>query len=176
MNIDFKTDLIVFSLDTFNAHKLRTSKVVSNLAHKRRVFYIETPVIGVSAYPTYFLQKNHDDIMVVKPYLPANLSVFEQKTMLQGIIRELMEDEHITSYSIWSDTPRAMPFIRDLAPELLIYDCLVDHSQTHPVLEREMFKKAHVVITSGLSEKNHLGFHPGFFGERKSPSTELSWN
>ena len=176
MNSESKTDLIVFSLDTFNAHKLRTSTVVTNLAQKRRVYYIETPVTGVSTFATYFLQKNDDDITVVKPYLPGDISVFEQKALLQDILHELMEEENITHYSIWTDTPRAMPFIRDLTPEYLIYDCLVDHSQTHPALEREMFKRAHVVITSGLQEKNQMAFHRGFFGEVKSPAPDLVWN
>ena len=176
MDFDLKTDLIVFSLDSFNAPHLRTAKTVGKFADRRRVYYFEVPVIGVSSYPTYFIQKNDKGVTVVKPYLPADVSVFDQRTMLEDIIQDFMTAENITHYSVWSDTPRAVPFIRKLNPELVIYDCLVDHSQINPILEREMFRRAHVVITSGLSYKNIEGLHPGFLQSAKSPSTELLWN
>lgn len=171
--IDFKSDLIVFSLDSYHSPQLRTANVVKDLIGKKRIFFIESPVFGVSSHPTYFIQKSDDDVNVVKPYLPAEISVFEQKTMLDGIVQELIEDENIHHYSIWTDTPRAMPYIRHMNPELLVYDCLVDHSTSHLALERELFKRAHVVITSGLSVDNHGPALHGFIEHSKSSSTEL---
>jgi UDP-galactopyranose mutase len=173
MKIDFKNDLIVFSLDSYHSPQLRTTLVVKDLVTKKRIYFIESPVHEVSSHPTYFIQKMSDGVNVVKPYLPANISVFDQKAMLEGILHELMEDESIHHYSIWTDTPRSMPFIRNLNPELLVYDCLVDHSQTHPSLERELFKHAHVVITSGLSSDNRTPTHHGFINVAKTSSTEL---
>jgi hypothetical protein len=153
MNIECTTDLVVFSLTPYHSENCRTSKVVRDLSSKRRVYFIESPISGVSTFPTYFLQKNDEGVTVVKPYLPGDTSVFEQKAMLLQIINSLIEDENISHYSVWSDTPKAVPFIRELKAEFVVYDCLHDYSQTHHELEREMLNRSDVVLTSGLSEK-----------------------
>lgn len=167
MSSENKTDLIVFSLTHFQSTSARTSRIMKRFATHRRVIFFETPIAGVSKTPTYFIQKNDQGVTLVQPYLPANLSVFEQKDALTQILNEVIEDEHISNYTVWTDTPKSMPLIRPLHPEFIVYDCLVDHSKTNPELEEELFRRADVVMTSGLTmniPKVDLHYiHPSFF-------------
>jgi glycosyltransferase involved in cell wall biosynthesis len=144
-----KSDLIVFSLNHWNSSFERTEQIMSRYACYRRVYFIEIPIIGISAEPKYLIRETRDDVRVVEPYLPENFSVFEQKAALVEIIRDLIRDEKIVEYSVWTDTPKAMPLIRNLEPKALMYDCLDDYSLTNPQLEKEIFKVADVVFASG---------------------------
>ena len=143
------SDLIVFSLERWGSSFSRTSQIMSRFARHRNVFFIETPVVGVSKSPMYILRETRDDVMVIEPYLPAEISVFDQKDALIEIVNKLIDDENIKNYSIWTDTPKAVPFFRHLEPKALVYDCMEDYSVTHPELEKEIFNRADVVLTSG---------------------------
>lgn len=154
MNLECRSDLIVFSLNHFGSDLVRTTKHMSKLAQHRRVYFVESPIIGVSKTPTYFLKKNEHEVIVIQPYLPEQMSVFERKDALIGILKEMIADENISGYTVWTDTPKAMPFIRTLNPEIIVYDCVRDYCQSHPELEKELYQYADVVLTSALSTKN----------------------
>lgn len=151
MNVENKSDLIVFSLAHFGCDTIRTSKLMTEFAQHRRVYFIEAAIIGVSATPTYYLKQNSVGVTIIQPHLPAETSVFEQKNFMMEILKELINDEHLCHYTVWMDTPKAMPFIRTLSPEIIIYDCVKNFSQTNPDLEKELFAYADVVLTSGMS-------------------------
>lgn len=153
MNSECRSDLIVFSFDKFGSDSIRTTKQMNRFALNRRVYFIEAPIIGIAQSPTYFLRKSEHQVIVIQPYLPAETSVFEQKTMMLDLLKELVADENISHYTIWTDTPKAMPFIRNLSAEIIVYDCLKNYSLSHTELEQELFQYADVVLTSGLSEK-----------------------
>jgi hypothetical protein len=153
LNLECRSDLIVFSFDQFGSQNSRTSKQMEKFALNRRVYFIESPIIGVSKTPTYFLKKSQKEVIVIQPYLPEELSIFEQKVAMLDIIKELITDENISHYTLWTDTPKAMPFIRNLSAEIIVYDCLRNYSITHPELEQELFQYADVVLTSALTEK-----------------------
>lgn len=160
------SDLIVFSLERWGSSFSRTSQIMSRFARHRNVFFIETPIVGVSKTPMYLLRETRDDVMVIEPYLPEEISVFDQKDALIEIVNKLMEDEKITNFSIWTDTPKAMPFFRHLEPKALIYDCLKDYSLTHPELEKEIFNRADVVLTSG----------PSLYASKRSLHSNIHFN
>lgn len=146
--VQTQKDLIVFSFNQFRSDSPRTSNVLKRLAKNRNIYFFQTPIVGVSEGPTYLIQQDDEHVKVVQPYIPSELSVFEQKDALNEIIHHVFEEEDIQDYSIWTDTPKAMPFIRNLHPEFLIYDRLNDHSIPNPELEAEMMRRAHVVIPS----------------------------
>lgn len=152
MDLNNKTDLIVFSFNHFGCTSGRTSEVVADFAEHRRVYFIEPAIIGTSKTPTYHLKKTDKDVTVIQPYLPDDISVFKQKEVMIDLLKELIDDENISSYTIWTDTPKPMPFIRNLNAEIIIYDCLRDYSITHASLEKELFEYADLVLTSGMSQ------------------------
>ena len=152
-NLDNGTDLIVFSSHKYDSNEVRTPTLMSQFAARKRVYFIETPIIGVSSTSTYFLRKNENEVTIIQPYLPSELSLFERQEASLNLVKELIADEHMSHYTIWTDTPKAMPFIRHLSAEIIVYDCLRDYSKTHQELEHELFQYADVVLTSGLSEQ-----------------------
>lgn len=143
-----KSDLIVFSLNKWSASFERTEQIISRYARYRRVYFFEVPVIGFTEKPQYLIRETRDDVRVVESYLPSNLSIFEQKAALLELLKDLIRDEKVQTYSVWTDTPKAMPLIRSLTPAAIMYDCQMDYSQTHPELEKEIFGRADIVFTS----------------------------
>jgi glycosyltransferase involved in cell wall biosynthesis len=143
-----KSDLIVFSMTRWDSTFTRTSQIMSAFSRYRKVYFFEAPIFGVSKAPIYLLRETRDDVLVVEPYLPEDMSVFDQKKALSDILIKLISDESIHDYTIWSDTPKVIPLIRDMVPKALIYDCIADYSIESPELEKEMFNRADVVLTS----------------------------
>lgn len=164
VNLENGSDLIVFSSNQYGSEEVRTSRVMDRFLGRKRVYFFESPIIGVSKTPTYFIKKNEKEMIVIQPYLPAELSVFEQKDALFELLKELIMDENISHYSIWTDTPKAMVYIRKLNADVIVYDCLQNFSKTNPELEHELFQYADVVLTSGLTGKIPDGIH-----SRKTP-------
>lgn len=155
------TDLIVFSSHRWDSTFTRTSQMMSRFSRYRKVYYIENPIFGVSKEPIYVLRETRDDVMVIEPYIPAETSVFEQKDAFISILMKLLQDEKITKYTIWSDSPKIMPLIRGLNPQAVIYDCITDYSVTNSELEKEMFEKADLVMTGGPTlYAAKRAFHP----------------
>jgi UDP-galactopyranose mutase len=151
-NVETGADLIVISSNAYASDELRTSHVMKSFAESKRVFFFEAPIIGVTENSTYFLKKEDNGITIIKPYLPRDFSVFDKKHLLLNLLKEMILDENITHYTIWTDTPKAMPLIRSLSAEIIIYDCLNDYSASHLELEKELFQYADVVLTSGMSK------------------------
>lgn len=150
MDLGNGTDLIFFSSKSFGDPALRTSQLAREFAQQKRVYFIQSPINDVSSVPTYFMQRVQNNVSLIQPYLPGEISVFQQKDMLLQILGDLLEDEHISHYTMWTDTPRAVPYMRTLSPEVIIYDCVDNQSQKNSELEKELFEYADVVLTSGL--------------------------
>lgn len=146
MNIEQKKNLIVFSLQHFYTDKSPTAQMLSRLSQHRHIIYFQAPIFGVAQEPTYLLQKSDEHITVVQPYIPVDISVFDQKDVINEIIHEVLEEEQVDSYSIWTDTPKAMPFIRELHPEVLVYDGREANNYSNPELEEEITKKADLIL------------------------------
>jgi len=151
INLENGTDLIVFSSEAFGSTEVRTTKLITHLALTKRVYFIEAPIIGLSKDPTYFLKKNEHEVTIIQPYLPAQLSVFEQKHVLLELIKELIHDENIIHYTAWTDSPKSMAFIRNLSSEIVVYDCIHNYSNSHPELEQEIFQYADLILTASYS-------------------------
>lgn len=152
-NVETGTDLIVISSNAYGSDEVRTSSVMDKFAENKRVFFFEAPIIGVTENSTYFFKAEDNGIRIIQPYLPKEISVFEQKDILLNLLKELIIDENISHYTIWTDTPKAMPYVRSLSAEIIIYDCLKDYSESHMELEKELFQYADVVLTSGMTKR-----------------------
>ena len=152
-NVETGTDLIVISSNAYGSDEVRTSAVMGTFAENKRVYFFEAPIVGVTDSNTYFLKKEENGITIIQPYLAGNTSVFERKDALLSLLKELIHDENISHYTVWTDTPKAMPLIRNLSAEIIIYDCLKDYSVSHVELEKELFQYADVVLTSGMTKR-----------------------
>jgi hypothetical protein len=157
-NLVTGTDLIIISSHPYGSEEVRTTSVMNDLAEKKRVYFFEAPVIGVTPSATYFIQKESNGVILVKPYLPKDISVFEHKAMLLNLLKELIHDEHLTHYTLWTDTPKAMPFIRNLSAEIIVYDCLNDYSYSNNELEKELLLYADVVLTNAIHKNPYQAY------------------
>jgi len=82
-----------------------------------------------------------------------------------------VEEHDLQSYLLWYYTPMALPFTRHLAPAAIVYDCMDELSgfKGAPTemgrRERELFARADVVFTGGMSlyehkRARHRNIHP----------------
>lgn len=159
------TSLMMFSQQTFDSQELRTARVAKSMAKERKVYFIEPAIKGIALRPTYFLQ-DIGNIKVIRPYLPGNTSVFELKEMLISVINELLADEDLTYYSVWTDTPKALPVIRQLDPEFLIYDRMTGENTMFTELDLELQQRSTMVLgkttAKKISKENIRYLHPSF--------------
>ena len=79
---------------------------------------------------------------VLTPVLPENVSAFERKEILLGMIRNAITDEQISSYTLATNTCRVVPFLRHLSPERVIYEQNDGEALAHPELFIEMSEYA----------------------------------
>ena len=84
--------------------------------------------------------------------------------------RSFSQREHVDSYDAWYYTPMAVRFTQALKPQVTVYDCMDELSHflgAPPSLvqcERELFAKADLVFTGGLSlfeakREQHVDVH-----------------
>lgn len=148
------TDLIVFSDVHFDESNY--GQVLGQLCHERRIYFFHTPIYGVASCATYMIKKADDDsLTIIQPYVPHDLSPYEQKNAFNKIIHQVMDEENIEEYTIWTNTSKVMPHLRTLTPDSLIYDSNFDYAFSNPELERELRRKADLVLTSGTFTLSH---------------------
>lgn len=162
-NFEIGTDLIVFSSNTFNSIETRTAQMLARFSIRWRVYFFEAPIMGATNESTYFIKKNKMGVNIVQPYLPGDLSAFDQTQAMLKIINELLSDEHVDVYTFMTDTPKSMPLIRELDPEVVVYDCPKHYGNSHHELEQELFQYADVVLNQGYDKHSHaLNMHDTF--------------
>ena len=116
------TDIIFISSEQFGSDNVRTSELMTGMAQGRRVYFFSKPIIGMTKKPTFFYRKESHKTTVVQPYLPSDLSIESYEKDLIKLMKEFIHDEHISHLTIWTDTVNAAPFIRELKPEVSVYD------------------------------------------------------
>jgi UDP-galactopyranose mutase len=162
-------DLVCFSHLRWNFVFQRPQHLLSRFAKHQRVFFIEEPIFHDGEEKVDVEQVNN--VNVVVPYLKHGLSEEEVHHRQRSIVDDLIGKMNITKYFSWYYTPMALPFTNHLTPELVIYDCMDELSAfkfAPPALtinEKELFQKADVVFTGGMSiyeskKDHHHNVHP----------------
>lgn len=165
------TDLLVFSHLRWDFVFQRPQHLLSRHAKHRRVFYFEEPVFGMTEVPRLHLRETSENVLVVVPYLPANIDAEKMEAAMIDLVDELVYEEELIDYSIWYYTPMAIGFSRHLEPRAVIFDCMDELSlfkgapQSLIDKEAELMKMADVVFTGGHSlyeakKHSHHNIHP----------------
>ncbi len=136
----------------------RPQHLLSRLASRHRVFFIEEPVRGSDA-PAWRFQHPHPNVTVCTPQTPSSAPGFtdEQFPYLHEILPQLLESEHLDEYVLWFYTPMALPLAAGLKPLAVVYDCMDELSAflnaPPQLLQREasLLEMADVVFTGGPS-------------------------
>jgi UDP-galactopyranose mutase len=136
----------------------RPQHLLSRLASRHRVFFIEEPVRGSDA-PAWRLQHPHPNVTVCTPQTPCSAPGFddEQFPYLHELVQQLLESAHVDEYVLWFYTPMALPLAAGLKPLAVVYDCMDELSAflnaPPQLLQREasLLEMADVVFTGGPS-------------------------
>ena len=132
----------------------RPQHLLTRCARQHRVFYVEEP-LAAEGPPRLDIHVRQQDIRMVVPRLPALLGGAEQRTVLAGLIEQLLETQAVTDYLLWYYTPMALEFTRQLRPRGVVYDCMDELSAflgAPPEMrarEQELLRRADVVFTGG---------------------------
>jgi UDP-galactopyranose mutase len=154
--------LVCFSHLRWNFVYQRPQHLLSRAARTFRVVFFEEPVVqepggARSDRPLLRLSTPQPGVTVAVPVLPAGTTEEEAIAVQRRMLSRLMDDlgRASTELVAWYYTPMALQFTDELAPDVLVYDCMDELSafknspRKLPELERQLFERADVVFTGG---------------------------
>jgi glycosyltransferase involved in cell wall biosynthesis len=133
----------------------RPQHLMSRLARQRRVFFFEEPIFG-DGTERLEVEETPEGVTLLIPHLrpgPAGEVADAQRRLLAQARRRLGIDDFVA----WYYTPMALAFTDDLAPALVVYDCMDDLASfagSPPEMktrENELMARAQLVFTGGQS-------------------------
>lgn len=151
--------IITFSHLRWNFVYQRPQHLLSRLASRHRVIFIEEPVPGRSPKLEWEFERPESNVLICRPHTPSDAPGFsdDQIPHLRNLVRELIAAEDLRDYILWFYTPMALPLADEFQPMAAIYDCMDELSafKNAPaqLLEREaaLLEAADVVFTGGPS-------------------------
>ncbi len=151
--------IVVFSHLRWDFVYQRPQHLLSRLARRRPVYFIEEPVGAEGAAASWQRSTPEPGVTVCRPATPCRAHGFadEQMPHLQGLVADLLRAEGLTDYLAWFYTPMALPLLDGLRPRAVVYDCMDElfafRGAPPALLEREaqLLRRADVVFTGGPS-------------------------
>jgi glycosyltransferase involved in cell wall biosynthesis len=150
--------LIVFSHLRWNFVYQRPQHLLSRLATRWRVVFVEEPMTG-EAEQRLERFSPAKGVEVWRPHVHGSAPGFhdDQISVLQKFVAEAVAQEKITDYWVWFYTPMAVPLAAELQPRGIVYDCMDEltlfKNAPRQLVQREnmLFKEADLVFTGGPS-------------------------
>ncbi len=167
MQLDYT--LVVFSHLRWDFVLQRPQHLLSRLAARHPVLFIEEPVATDSARSFWECSRPAAGVLVCRPRTPVAETGFSarQLELLEPMVADLVRREASGPTVAWFYTPMALPLAQAFAPAALVYDCMDELSLflgAPPELlprERELMDRADVVFTGGPSlYEARRGRHP----------------
>ena len=149
--------LVVYSHLRWESVFQRPQQLMSRLSRHRLVLFIEEPVLGREE--RWQLDRPTRDLLVATPILREPERGFHSKHIpgLIAMTRRLLSWRGVGPHVAWLDTPMAWPLARELAPELVVYDCMDELAAfpgAPPSLarhERELLQRCDLAFAAGPS-------------------------
>lgn len=150
--------LLVFSHLRWNFVYQRPQHLLSRLAARWPVVYVEEPVPGAASDHLEFLEVA-DGVQVWRPHLRSAQHGMhgDNEAAMRRLVLATLKERRITSYLAWFYTPMAMFMAEVLEPQCVVYDCMDELSlfKGAPAQligrERALFDYADIVFTGGRS-------------------------
>jgi len=162
------TPVIVFSHLRWNSVFQRPHHIMTRLAERREILFVEEPVTN-GAVAGLEIMRVGPRIRVIQPHLPIDGPGFgpRQERVLSAQLSRFLEREGWDRFAAWLYTPMAVSLARGLAPCTIVYDCMDELSRfLHApaelaARERELFECSDAVFTGGPSlYEVKQRFHP----------------
>lgn len=149
--------LVVFSHLRWGFVFQRPQHLLTRLARKFDVFFIEEPVFDAGA--PRLQGTPHGGVQVLTPFTNVQAGGFhdDQMPALKSLLADFMIERGLAEPLVWLYTPMALPLVADLEPRAVVYDCMDDLASFKfappQLLEREqaLLALADVVLTGGPS-------------------------
>jgi glycosyltransferase involved in cell wall biosynthesis len=153
--------LVVFSHLRWDSIVQRPQHLLSRLARRWRVVYVEEP-IAQSEHNRLEILEPAPGVQVWRPHVTGEAAGFHDDHLpaLKKLVSEAVRQRGIRDYWLWFYTPMALPLAADLRPRGIVYDCMdeLSHFKGAPkqLVQREngVFKVADLVFTAGPSLYN----------------------
>jgi glycosyltransferase involved in cell wall biosynthesis len=156
--LDQKAPLLVcFSHLRWDFVWQRPQHLLSRAAKHYRVLVIEEPMFEPGIAPTMDVSRRPGGITIAVPKLPKGLSEPDVILEQRELVEELIGRESSVPRVFWYYTPMAMAFSNHLECDLCVYDNMDELSAFNGAsrelldLEKELFARADVVFTGGMS-------------------------
>jgi UDP-galactopyranose mutase len=151
--------IVAFSHLRWNFVYQRPQHLLSRLAARRPVFFIEEPELDSNGPVRLDRSTPHPGVTVLRPRTPLAEPGFHPKQieLLRPLIRELAGELNDSTILAWLYTPMAVPLIQELEPDVVVYDCMDELSLFRgapPELltnEAALLDRADVMFTGGPS-------------------------
>lgn len=129
------------------------------LISDNRTYLLQNPTFHDSSVKTYSMI-GASDVVVVNFHIPKETSVFEKLEMHRELIKELIGEEGLTDYVVWTNRCKSISLIRHLNASSVAYDRETDLHDVHPDHLREM----QLYVDRPVSElRGHLDSIAAFF-------------
>lgn len=153
--------LVVFSHLRWNFVWQRPQHLLSRLARRWRVVFVEEPVTG-EAQPRLERLQPCAGVQVWRPHVKGEAPGFHDDHLpaLQQMLAQAMREERVHDFWTWFYTPMAYPLACELPARGVVYDCMDELSAfrnaPRQLVQREsaLFKAADLVFTGGPSLYN----------------------
>ncbi len=151
--------IVAFSHLRWNFVYQRPQHLLSRLAAKRPVFFVEEPEFDAQGPPRWERAMPHPNLTVLRPRTPVRAPGFhpEQLPALDPLVADLARELEGTTVVAWLYTPMALPLAHALAPVATVYDCMDELSlflgAPPELLSREaaLLESADLMFTGGPS-------------------------
>jgi glycosyltransferase involved in cell wall biosynthesis len=153
--------LVVFSHLRWNFVYQRPQHLLSRLAQRWPVVFIEEPMPGAAEDHIEHITAA-PGVEVWRPHVRGAAHGFhpEHKAVMQRLVAQCLAEQDITDYWIWFYTPMALPMADKLQPDGVIFDVMDELSlfkhAPRELIDQEtaLFRLADVVFTGGRSLYN----------------------
>jgi UDP-galactopyranose mutase len=110
--------IVAFSHLRWNFVYQRPQHLLSRLAAKRPVFFIEEPEFEAGGVPRWERSNPQPNVVVLRPRTPIEAPGFhaDQLPALEPLMAELSRELESTTVVAWLYTPMALPLAQALAP------------------------------------------------------------
>ncbi len=151
--------IVAFSHLRWNFVYQRPQHLLSRMAAKHPVVFIEEPEFDAEGPPRWERSEPYVGLTVYRPRTPVKQPGFhgDQLAVLEPLVAQLREELGDTALLAWLYTPMALPLALSLDPDAAVYDCMDELSLflgAPPellALESQLLEYADVMFTGGPS-------------------------
>jgi protoporphyrinogen oxidase/glycosyltransferase involved in cell wall biosynthesis len=154
--LDTGATILVFSHLRYDFVFQRPQQVMSRLARRHRILFVEEPV-RTDEQTRLLVWQPAANIKVLQPHTPLAAPGFHDDQV--PLLRELLQStfDAVQRPVVWLYTPMALPLVADLDAAAIVYDCMDELSAfrfaPRQLQQREtaLLKRADIVFTGGRS-------------------------